>query len=102
MANWTVNEEGIPWFKGHIYVPHDDELKRKILSLYHDSVMAGRGGQAKRLKLVVCGYYWPSMKAYVNCYVEGCDTCRRNKPSTSQRVGLLKPLPVPTGLTGPW
>lgn len=39
------------------------------------------------------------MKKYVNQYVDGCDTCQRNKPHTRKPVGLLKPLPVPTG---PW
>ncbi|KAG8929440.1 hypothetical protein FRC01_004339 [Tulasnella sp. 417] len=92
-------EDGILRRKGRIYVPNNDDIKRSLLQLYHDSRMAGHPGQAKTLELVSRGYYWPSMKKYVNQYVDGCDSCQGNKPHYTKPVGLLKPLPVPTG---PW
>ncbi|KIO17550.1 hypothetical protein M407DRAFT_84869, partial [Tulasnella calospora MUT 4182] len=97
MKDYTL-EQGILKYRNRIYVPNDEEIKRMLLQLYHDSVMAGHPGQAKTLDLVSRGYYWPSQKAYVNRYVDGCDTCQRNKPQ-HRSTGLLKPLPVPTG---PW
>lgn len=92
-------EDNVLYRLGKIYVPNDDEIKREILQLYHDSRITGHMGQAKMLELVSRGYYWPSMKAYVNRYVDGCDRCQRTKNRHSQTHGLLKPLPVPEG---PW
>jgi len=92
-------EDGILYRAGKVYVPNSDELKRNILELYHDSLIAGHPGQAKTLELVSRGYYWPSLKAYVNSYVEACDPCQRNKNHHSKTHGLLRPLPVPEG---PW
>ncbi|KAG9017981.1 hypothetical protein FRB90_012756 [Tulasnella sp. 427] len=98
MKDWKL-EEGILRFKQRIYVPAAEEIKRQILELCHDSQMAGHGGQAKTLELVQRGSYWPSLKGYVNRYVEACDACQRNKPHYAKPIGLLKPLPIPKG---PW
>ena len=61
--------------------------------------MGGHPGQAKTLELVSRGYYWPSMKTFVNRFVDECDLCQRTKTWRSKPHGLLKPLPVPKG---PW
>src|SRR6202161_2438301 len=92
-------EDGIVYRKDKIYVPANEEVKQRILELYHDSTVAGHPGQAKTLELMSRGYYWPSMKAYVNRYVGACDKCQRNKQRHSRLQGSLKPLPVPEG---PW
>ena len=39
------------------------------------------------------------MRAFVNTYVIGCDACQRNKTPRHLPVGLLQPLPIPSG---PW
>lgn len=98
MSDWTL-DDGILHYRQRIFVPSNEEIKRKILELYHDSIMAGHGGRAKTLEMVQRGYHWPMMKNYVNRYVDGCDTCQRNKPSHHKPFGLLKPLSVPEG---PW
>ena len=35
------------------------------------------------------------MRAFVNTYVQGCETCTRNKTPRHQPYGLLQPLPIP-------
>lgn len=74
MADWTF-EDGILCYQKQIYVPNNNEVKRQILKLYHDTIGAGHEGQAKTLELVLRGFYWPSMKAFVNRYVEACNAC---------------------------
>lgn len=69
------------------------------MELYHDSPVAGHPGQAQTLEMVARGYYWPSMKAYVNRYVISCNPCQRNKNRHTQFHGGLQPLPIPKG---PW
>src|ERR1700744_3076371 len=92
-------EDGLLYRHGKVYVPDEEDLKRRLLELYHDSPIAGHQGQAKTLELLSRGYYWPSMKAYVNRYVDGCDKCQRNKSHRTKAKGFLKPLEVPQG---PW
>lgn len=92
-------DNGLLRIRDRIYVPHDEDLKRELLHLYHDTRLAGHKGQAKTLELLSRGYFWPSMKAYVNRYIESCDTCQRNKSHHAKPFGFLKNLSVPTG---PW
>ena len=98
MKDYEFEDEVLYRF-GRIYVPNDEGIKKELLELYHDSMLAGHQGQAKTLDLVSRGYYWPSMKSYVNRYVDGCDKCQRTKNRHSKLQGHLKPLPVPNG---PW
>jgi hypothetical protein len=98
MKDYTM-EDGVLYRQNKIYVPKDEDIKQQLLELYHDSEIVGHPGQAKTLELVSRGYYWPSMKAYVNQYVGACDACQRNKQRHSRLQGSLKPLPVPEG---PW
>jgi transposase InsO family protein len=84
---------------GRIEVPASNEIKHAIVKRRHDSQLVGHPGQAKTLALVKRCFTWPSMKRFVNRYVEGCDLCQRNKPSTLQPLGSLEPLPIPAG---PW
>jgi len=88
-------EQGLLFFRNKVVVPASAEIKRMILALRHDSLLAGHPGQAKTLELVNRDYYWPSMKAYVNKYVDGCQLCQRTKPIHQKPVGLLQPLPIP-------
>lgn len=90
-----VYDNDLLFFRDRIYVPHDDDIKRAILELRHDSPLAGHPGQAKTLELVSREYYWPSMKSWVNRYVDGCELCQRTKPRRVKPHGLLQPLPIP-------
>jgi hypothetical protein len=38
------------------------------------------------------------MKKFFNCYIDGCNSCQREKACTQQLFGTLKPLPIPAGL----
>ena len=92
-------DNGLVQFCGLVYIPDDDEVKRQILQLYHDSIPAGHPGQANTLALVAWNYYWPRMSEFVCRYVEGCEMCQRIKPRRQRPSGLLQPLEVPDG---PW
>ena len=92
-------DDGLVFRKGKVYVPANEEVKRKILELYHDTTLAGHPGQAKTFELLSRAYYWPSAKAWVNKYVDSCDSCQRNKTHQHRPIGFLKSLEVPEG---PW
>jgi len=63
----------------------------------HDSLTAGHFGADKTYNFLHERYYWPRMKVLVKRYLRGCETCVRVKPSNDKKMGLLQPLPVPTG-----
>jgi transposase InsO family protein len=93
-AEWTLIDE-VLYFRGKVYVPDSLDLRRRIVSLCHDTRLAGHAGRWKTLELVSRNYWWPQMSRYVRKYVSTCDPCLRMKAQRHQPVGELHPLPIP-------
>ena len=91
-------EDGLVYHRGKLYVPNDVDLRRAIVRSCHDAPTAGHPGQARTLELVSRHYWWPRVRDFVTKYVEGCDTCQRNKAPMHPKTGLT-PVDVPEG---PW
>jgi len=47
------------------------------------------------MELVIQNFWWPGVIKEVKQYVEGCDSCQRNKNCTEQPVGKLIPNSIP-------
>jgi hypothetical protein len=92
-------KDGILYRAGWIKVRQDKDLKMKMLKSRNKSRLAGHPGKSKTLSLACRSFTWPSMKSFVNCYIDGCNSCLRVKSSTQKPFGTLKPLPIPAG---PW
>ncbi len=80
-------------------MPGDKELRQDIISLYHNSTMAGHGGAEKTFKLVSRYYSWEGLCSQVTDYCSRCEQCARMKPTNVPPGGKLKPNPIPEG---PW
>ncbi|HWN07996.1 MAG TPA: reverse transcriptase domain-containing protein [Pyrinomonadaceae bacterium] len=93
-SEWS-EREGLLYYRGKIYVPNTSDLRRRILSLCHDSKIAGHPGRFKTLELVSRNYWWPNMSRYVGTYTSHCDLCLRTKTRRRLPVGELQPLPIP-------
>ncbi|CCO34817.1 Retrotransposable element Tf2 155 kDa protein type 1 [Rhizoctonia solani AG-1 IB] len=89
-------QDGLLLYQGRIAFPDKPEIRQKLLSHFHDSPGSGHQGRARTLELISCHYYWPAMKFQVNCYVESCEICQRNKGHVQHFA--LKLLSVPAGL----
>jgi len=92
-AEWS-EDKGLLCFRGKIYVLWNPDLWRRVVSLCHDTKVAGHPGCWKTLELVSRDYWWPQMSRYIGQYVSICDLCIRTKPIRQAPVGELHPLQI--------
>ena len=78
-----------------MYVPKDNMLRAEIIRLHHNMPVEGYRGQWKMVELVTRNFWWPGVTKEVKRYVEGCDSCQRNKNCTKQLAGKLMPNSIP-------
>ena len=91
-------EEGL-WIQNErIWVPPDQEIRRRLVELYHDSPFTGHLGIAGTMNLVEKGYYWEGMQQYIRDYVSRCRICFRAKKRNRRRHGTLNALQYPRDL----
>ena len=93
-AEWA-EEQGLILFRGKVYVPKDQELRRAIVEAHHDSQIAGHPGRWKTLELVARNYWWPGISRYIASYVQSCDSCNRTKTFPAKPSGKLMPTQIP-------
>ena len=96
-SEWSM-ENGLLYYRGKIYVPGPD-LCRQILTLCHDSKLAGHPRRWKTLELVSQNYWWPQMSRYIGKYMSTCDMCLQTKSIHPPPSRELHPLPIPDA---PW
>ena len=95
-SEWS-EAEGLLMFGGRIYVPEARDLRRRVISQYHDSRLAGHPGRAKTLELISRDYWWPQMSRHVGTYTRSCEECLRNKVIRRRPIGELNPIRPPEG-----
>jgi hypothetical protein len=85
-------DEGLYW---RIWLPHN--LVQKVLSLFHESVLAGHLGIRKTFHRVEEKFYWFAMRRDVVNFVKSCTKCQAIK---------VKSIPIAPGTSyvaqGPW
>jgi len=72
-------EDGLMLKEGKVYVPKDKKLRVEVIRLHHDIPIGEHEEQWKMAELVMRNFWWPGVTREVKQYVEGCDTCQRNK-----------------------
>ena len=95
LQEWNY-ENGLILRKGLIYIPKNDNLKRKVVQQFHDTLM-GHPGEWKTLELITREYWWPGITEFVKEYIKGCATCQMTKIRPPVKVPL-KPTEVPNGV----
>jgi hypothetical protein len=88
--------DGLLWTAdGLFYVPNDRTLQQQLLHAVHDSPTGGHMGLSKTWARLSSTCWWPGMRAMIEDYVRGCQTCAATKPELRKPAGLLHPLPIP-------
>jgi len=71
-AEWS-EDDGVLQFRDKIYIPRNSDLQRQVVSLCHDTKVAGYPVHWKTLELVSRNYWWPQMSRYIGQYISTCD-----------------------------
>jgi Integrase zinc binding domain len=80
---FNLTESDSAWYHGStLVVVEDNELRREVLSMYHDHRLVGHPGISKTLDLLTRDYWWPTVKEFVTSYVKGCTVCQSSKANT--------------------
>lgn len=93
LSDWIL-EDGLVFFQKRCYVPPNEQLRRDIVSRYHDSLSMGHPGQFGTLALVRRDFWWPGLPTFVKSYVHGCAICQQTKINTHPTVPPLMPIPA--------
>ncbi|WVZ70743.1 hypothetical protein U9M48_019386, partial [Paspalum notatum var. saurae] len=94
-AYFKLDEEGVLWFKNHLVVPKDMELRKKILDEAHTSMFTLHPGSNKMYQDLKQKFWWTRMKREIAKYVSECDVCQRVKADHLKPTGMLQPLAIP-------
>jgi Integrase zinc binding domain len=96
-AHGIEHRPGDLWWKGtSLVVVGNDDLKRGVISLFHDHIAAGHPGIAKTTQNIAQYYWWPGMRDHIMQYIKGCATCQMHKVNTNPTKPPLYPItPVP-------
>ena len=81
--------EGVLYWKdevevGRVVVP--ESLKQRVLSVGHESPLAGHMGGVKTLVRLATRFFWFGMSREVKDFVRGCASCNRNKSLPGDRT----------------
>jgi hypothetical protein len=87
--------DGVLWFKNHLGVLKDFELRRKIIDEAHCSRYSIHPRTNKMYQDLKKNFWWTRMKQEIAKYVAKCDTYHRIKADNLRTGGNLQPLSVP-------
>ncbi|WVZ81155.1 LOW QUALITY PROTEIN: hypothetical protein U9M48_028567 [Paspalum notatum var. saurae] len=92
-ACFTLDDQGVLWFKNRLVVPKNMELRKKILDEAHTSMFTMHPGSNKMYQDISKNFGRPREIAK---YVSKCDVCQRVKADHLKPAGMLQPLALPT------
>ncbi|WVZ89301.1 hypothetical protein U9M48_035724 [Paspalum notatum var. saurae] len=91
-ACFTLDDQGVLWFKNRLVVPKDMKLRKKILDEAHTSLFTMHPGSNKMYQDLKQKFWWTQIAKYVS----ECDVFQRVKADHLKPAGMLQPLEVST------
>ena len=68
-SEFTIDEQGILWYRGRLCVPDKEELKQQILAEAHTTPYSIHPGGTKMYKDLQENFWWHGMKRDIAVYV---------------------------------
>ncbi len=88
-----LHKQNDTWWKDNtLVVASDNNLKRGVISTFHDPPYHGHPGITNTQALLKESYWWPNMKKDVEEYIKGCATCQANKINMHHQKPRLYPI----------
>eukprot|EP00253_Pinus_taeda_P016059 PITA_16059 len=84
------------WYKDHLYLSKNSQLKQKILMELHTSPLGGHSRFLKTYHRVKKEFFWDGLKSDIQKFVVECLVCEKNKVKTIKTPVLLQPLSIPS------
>src|SRR5437588_6406376 len=85
--------DGTHWYhRTALVVVVNDELRRGVISLFHNHKASGHPRITKTLQLIAPYYWWPNIKTFVTEYIKGCATCQMSKINCNPAHPPLFPI----------
>nr|KYP74691.1 Retrotransposable element Tf2 [Cajanus cajan] len=81
--------------KGKVVIGIDQNIKRRILHHFHNTMMGEHSGDDLTYRRIKDQFYWKGLQKEVKKWVQECITCQKNKPLLQMSAGLLQPLSIP-------
>ncbi len=78
-----------------LIVPPDEEVKCKILWIWHNHKAGGHRGRDETTRQINRHYFWPRARPWIEQYVRGCAVCQQNKNLTHKTCTPLYKITVP-------
>ena len=91
-AHGLETHSGLWWKEHALVVVGNDNLRKGVTHLFHDSPTAGHPGIAKTTALVAQHYWWPGMRDFITQYIKGCAICQMSKVNTNPQHPQLFPI----------
>jgi len=88
-----LKQEHDTWWKGTVLVvTGGNNLKRGVISTFHDPPYHGHPGITNTYQLLQGEYWWSNVKSDIEEYVKGCTVCQANKINMHHQKPHLFPI----------
>ena len=94
-TEFTVNENGVLYYKDRVCVPDDNDLRKSILEEAHSGSFDVHPSSTKMYQDLKMSFWWSRMKRDVSEFVTKCLVCQRVKAEHQVHSGLLQPIRIP-------
>ena len=94
-TEFTVNENGVLYYKDRVCVLDGNDLRKAILEEAHNGSFAIHPGSTKMYQDLKMSFWWSGMKRDVSEFVTKCLVCQRVKAKHQVPLGLLQPIKIP-------
>ena len=94
-TEFTVNENGVLYYKDRVCAPDGNDLRKPILEEAHTGSFVIHPGSTKMYQDLKMSFWQSGMKRHVSGFVTKCLVCQRVKAEHQVPLGLLQPIRIP-------